>query len=137
MIVIRRDNSEAKFDIVRIKDAIKKAFEATHYSFTEGMLEMISLRVTADFQVKVKHGKVYLEDIQNSVENVLMDVGYLEVAKAYILYRKQREKLRNLISAKDVGYVSSFLKALFDEDKFSDFILFSKYEFEMSGGKNE
>lgn len=96
MIVIKRDNSEAKFDIVRIKDAIKKAFEATHFSFTDGMIEMISLRVTADFQAKVKHEKVYLEDIQNSVEKVLMDVGYLEVAKAYILYRKQREKLRNL-----------------------------------------
>lgn len=66
--------------------------------------------------------------------------AFYQLAEEIALFRgsgiKEREKLRNLISAKDVGYVSSFLKALFDEDKFSDFILFSKYEFEM-GGKNE
>jgi len=47
----------------------------------------------------------------------------------------ERKKIRNMISPKDVGYVISFLKALFDEDKFSDFIFFSKYEFEKKRGE--
>ena len=39
-----------------------------------------------------------MEDIQDSVESVLGRAGYEDVAKAYILYRKQREKIRNLHS---------------------------------------
>lgn len=48
-----------------------------------------------------------------------------------------RQKLRTMISPKDVGYVSAFLKALFDEDKFTDFILFSKYEFDKKGKSHD
>ena len=62
------------------------------------MMEMLGLRVTADFQKKIKKDQVSVEDIQDSVENVLIQCGYSEVAKAYILYRKQREKVRNMKS---------------------------------------
>ena len=58
----------------------------------------MALRVTADFQNKIQDGKVTVEDIQDSVENVLIQAGYSDVAKAYILYRKQREKIRNMKS---------------------------------------
>lgn len=44
----------------------------------------LALRVTADFQAKMKDGKVYVEGIQDSVENVLIQCGYSDVAKAYI-----------------------------------------------------
>ena len=62
------------------------------------MIDLLALRVTADFQNKIQDGKVTVEDIQDSVENVLIQAGYSDVAKAYILYRKQREKIRNMKS---------------------------------------
>ena len=54
--------------------------------------------MTADFQKKIKDDKIDVESIQDSVENVLVQAGYADVAKAYILYRKQREKIRNMKS---------------------------------------
>ena len=60
---------------------------------------MLALRVTADFEPKIRDGRIAVEDIQDSVEKVLSEAGYADVAKAYILYRKQREKVRNVNSA--------------------------------------
>ena len=57
-----------------------------------------SLKVTADFEPKIKDSQIAVEDIQDSVENVLIKAGYGDVAKAYILYRKNREKIRNMKS---------------------------------------
>lgn len=54
------------------------------------------LKVTADFEPKVQENQIAVEAIQDSVESVLIKAGYDDVAKAYILYRKQREKIRNL-----------------------------------------
>ena len=62
------------------------------------MVDLLNLRVTADFQKKIKDDKIDVESIQDSVENVLVQAGYADVAKAYILYRKQREKIRNMKS---------------------------------------
>ena len=59
---------------------------------------MLALRVTADFENKIKDDLIAVEDIQDSVESVLIQAGYADVAKAYILYRRQREKLRNMKS---------------------------------------
>ena len=59
------------------------------------MIDLLTLRVTADFEPKIKEGRISVEDIQDSVETVLSQSGYADVAKAYILYRRQREKLRN------------------------------------------
>ena len=59
---------------------------------------MLALKVTAAFEPKIKDGLVSVEDIQDSVESVLIQAGYDDVAKGYILYRKQREKIRNLNS---------------------------------------
>ena len=47
---------------------------------------------------KIIANKITVEEIQDSVENVLIQAGYADVAKAYILYRKQREKVRNMKS---------------------------------------
>ena len=73
----------------------------------------MTLRVTADMQGKVKEGKVQVEEIQDSVEKVLEQAGYAEAAKAFILYRKQREKMRNMKSTildyKEV--VNSYVKS--------------------------
>ena len=96
--VIQRDGEVAAFQLSKITQAIEKAFQAQEKQYTPDMMEMLGLRVTADFQNKIKKDQVSVEDIQDSVENVLIQCGYSEVAKAYILYRKQREKVRNMKS---------------------------------------
>lgn len=96
--VIKRDGEIAEFQLNKITEAIRKAFEANGKQYTQDMLEMLGLRVTADFQKKIENDQISVEAIQDSVENVLIQCGYSEVAKAYILYRKQREKVRNMKS---------------------------------------
>ena len=110
--IIKRNGEKAAFDLTRINDAIMKAFRATNVVFTNDIVDLLSLRVTADLQEKVKEGQVHIEDVQDSVEKVLEQAGYTEAAKAYILYRKQREKMRTMTSTildyKDV--VNSYVK---------------------------
>lgn len=110
--VVKRDGEIAEFSLQKITEAIKKAFKATGKDFNHEILELLSLRVTADFQSKMEEGKISVEQIQDSVEHVLEQTGYTDVAKAYILYRKQREKIRNMkntiLDYKDV--VNSYVK---------------------------
>ena len=94
--VVKRDGEIVEFQLEKITVAIKKAFKATGKSYTDDIIELLSIRVTSDFQGKMKDGRIPVEDIQDSVEKVLEEAGYTDVAKAYILYRKQREKIRNL-----------------------------------------
>ena len=94
--VVKRDGQVVSFDINKIAEAIKKAFKATNTEYTESVIDFLALKVSADFLPKIKNGLVTVEDIQDSVEAVLSRGGYETVAKAYILYRKQREKIRNL-----------------------------------------
>ena len=94
--VKKRDGELVDFNIKKISDAIKKAFEATSTEYNESVIDFLALKVTADFQDKIADEAVTVEDIQDSVEAVLSRGGYEHVAKAYILYRRQREKLRNM-----------------------------------------
>ena len=96
--VVKRDGQIVSFDINKIAGAIKKAFDATNTEYTESVIDFLALKVTADFLPKIHDGLVTVEDIQDSVETVLARGGYEMVGKAYILYRKQREKMRNLKS---------------------------------------
>ena len=96
--VVKRDGQIAEFNLGKINDAIAKAFEATGKEYNDDIIGLLSLRVSADFQSKINEGRITVEDIQDSVENVLEQTGYTDVAKAYILYRKQREKMRNMKS---------------------------------------
>ena len=96
--VVKRDGEIAEFRLDKIAEAVKKAFDATENEYSSDMLDLLALRVTSDFQKKIVKGKVSVEDIQDSVENVLIQAGYSDVAKSYILYRKQREKIRNMKS---------------------------------------
>ena len=96
--VIKRDGSQADFGLEKISGAIVKAFDATSVQYNQDIVDLLTLRVTADMQGKVKEGNVQVEDIQDSVEKVLEQAGYTEAAKAFILYRKQREKMRNMKS---------------------------------------
>ncbi len=96
--VIKRDGELVNFQIEKISAAITKAFDALNKEYHPDVINLISLRVASDFEAKVKDGKVTVEDIQDSVEKVLSECGYADVAKAYILYRRQREKVRNVNS---------------------------------------
>ncbi|MCJ7836069.1 ribonucleoside triphosphate reductase [Cuneatibacter sp. NSJ-177] len=110
--VVKRDGEVADFNLRKISSAIRKAFEATGKQYSDEIMELLALRVTADFQEKIQNGRITVEEIQDSVEHVLEQTGYTDVAKAYILYRKQREKIRNMKSTildyKDV--VNSYVK---------------------------
>ena len=110
--VIKRDGHIVEFNLSKITEAMKKAFRATKKEYNNDIMELLSLRVTADFQPKMKDGKIDVEDIQDSVEHTLEQAGYTDVAKAYILYRKQHEKLRNvsqtMLDYKDV--IDNYLK---------------------------
>ena len=110
--VIKRNGETTDFTLTKISDAIIKAFRATDVQYSNDVVDLLTLRVTADFQSKVKNDGIHVEDIQDSVEKVLEQAGYTEAAKAFILYRKQREKLRTMKSTildyKDV--VNSYVK---------------------------
>ncbi|MBR4983536.1 MAG: ribonucleoside triphosphate reductase [Lachnospiraceae bacterium] len=110
--VVKRDGDVHDFTLNKISDAIIKAFNATDVQFNNDIVDLLALRVVADFQPKVKEGSIHVEDIQDSVEKTLEHAGFAEAAKAYILYRKQREKMRNMKSTildyKDV--VNSYVK---------------------------
>ena len=110
--VRKRDGKLVEFDMSKISTAISKAFNACQLDYTADILNTLSLKVTADFSKKIKDGVINVEDVQDSVEVVLIQTGYVDVAKRYILYRKQREKVRN-ISATMVDYkkvVDDYLK---------------------------
>ena len=96
--VIKRDGKISGFDIIKITDAIKKAFEACEKQYNDNIIDFLALKVTANFEPKISNNLVAVEDVQDSVESVLVQAGYADVAKAYILYRKQREKIRNMKS---------------------------------------
>ncbi|MBS7008924.1 ribonucleoside triphosphate reductase [Anaerostipes sp.] len=96
--VIKRDGTKAEFDIQKISTAVTRAFEAKEKQYHPSVIDLLALKVTADFEPKVKNGVIAVEDIQDSVESVLIQAGYADVAKGYILYRKQREKIRNMKS---------------------------------------
>ncbi len=96
--VIKRDGKIVDFNLSKISEAISLAFEAQEKEFNQNIIDFLALKVTADFEPKIKDHHIAVEDIQDSVESVLVQAGYADVAKAYILYRRQREKLRNIKS---------------------------------------
>ena len=97
--VLKRDGSTMEFEISKITGAMIKAFDALGRNYHPSVINMLALQVTSSFEMKIKDGFISVEDIQDSVEQVLSESGYADVAKAYILYRKQREKIRNVNSA--------------------------------------
>ena len=110
--VIKRDDSREEFNIGKISSAIEKAFMAEHKFYTKDIIEMLALRVTADFNKKIKDEEISVEDIQDSVEVVLIQAGYIDVAKSYMVYRKQHENLRQ-IKETNIDYknvINNYLK---------------------------
>ena len=110
--VTKRDGRTVDFNITRIANAITKAFDATQIPYNADIINMLSLQVTSDYACKVMDNAIEVESIQDSVEAVLQRAGYADVAKAYILYRKNREKLRSMSSTilDYKGLVDGYLK---------------------------
>ncbi len=110
--VLKRDGKVVDFNLEKISAAITLAFEAQEKQYNPNIIDFLALKVTADFEPKIKDNLISVEDIQDSVESVLVQAGYGDVAKAYILYRRQHEKLRALgktaLDYKDV--VDNYLK---------------------------
>ena len=94
--VVKRDGKLVSFDISKISGAISQAFDACQKQYNQDIVDFLALKVTADFEPKIEDGKISVEHIQDSVESVLIKAGYDDVSKAYIIYRRQREKIRNL-----------------------------------------
>ena len=101
--VVKRDGKLASFDITKISGAIKQAFDACNRQYNDDIIDFLALKVTAEFEPLIKDKQIGVEAIQDSVESVLIKAGYDDVSKAYIIYRRQREKIRN-ISATMVDY---------------------------------
>lgn len=98
LYVKKRDASVVEFNITKIENAIIRAFEAVGKPYSKDIIELLALRVTSNFSSKIVNSVVSVEDIQDSVEVILIQASYVDVAKAYILYRKQHENLRNIKS---------------------------------------
>ncbi|MBQ3066257.1 MAG: ribonucleoside triphosphate reductase [Clostridia bacterium] len=110
--VIKRDGKLVSFDLSKISTAITQAFDACGRQYNPDVIDFLALKVTADFEPKIEKQSVTVENIQDSVESVLIKAGYDDVAKAYIIYRRQREKVRN-ITATMVDYktiIDNYLK---------------------------
>ena len=110
--VIKRDGKIVDFDLSKISTAIYQAFDACQKQYNKDIIDFLALKVTAEFEPKIEDGHIEVEHIQDSVESVLIKAGYDDVAKAYIIYRRQREKIRN-INATMVDYkaiVDNYLK---------------------------
>ena len=97
--VRKRDDNIVDFNVAKISAAIEKAFIGCDKQYHPTVIDMLALRVTSDFEGKIKNDEITVEEIQDSVEKILSEAGYSDVAKAYILYRKQREKVRNVKDA--------------------------------------
>lgn len=89
--VVKRDGKVVDFDISKISAAIGKAFDAQNRQYNQDILDLLALKVASNFEPKIKDSKITVEAIQDSVETILIQAGYDDVAKSYILYRKQRE----------------------------------------------
>ncbi|MCR5490682.1 MAG: ribonucleoside triphosphate reductase, partial [Bacilli bacterium] len=96
--VIKRDGTLVPFDLKKIESALSRAFAAEHKEIPNDVLELLSLRVTSVFNDKVKNESIGVEDIQDAVEIVLIQTGYIDVAKSYMDYRGKHSALRQVKS---------------------------------------
>ena len=112
LTVTKRDGTRVPFDLTKIEDAVERAFNAEHQEINKDILELLALRVTADFNKKIKDDSVSVEDIQDSVEIVLVQAGYIEIARSYMDYRHRHAALRQVktTSLDFKNVVDSYLK---------------------------
>lgn len=108
-MVIKRDGIKEEFNRNKIRDAVLKAFGVTQNS-SKTIDEDIYRAVTEITNSVVETEDQSIEDIQDQIEELLMDLGYYDVAKKYILYRKEREDIRNH-ATRDIEFIHNFVKS--------------------------
>lgn len=108
-MVIKRDGTKEEFNRNKIRDAVLKAFGITQ-NFSKIMDEDIYRAATEITNSVVETEDQSIEDIQDQIEELLMDLGYHDVAKKYILYRKEREDIRNH-ATRDIEFIHNFVKS--------------------------
>ena len=94
MKIIKRDGRLCEFDQDKIKNAVLKAFVAVDEELTDYAISKAE-NIAAHIENLHQTNKLTVEDIQNLVEKGLMSTRRKDVAKAYITYRYERDKVRN------------------------------------------
>ncbi len=105
----KRDGRIVEFDIKKIINAIAKAGEASG-EFNREIAKKIALRVLNLAQQTVKNKIPTVEEIQDIVEEVLIESPYRKTAKAYIIYREQHAKIREITAKTNIGLVEQYLE---------------------------
>ncbi|MBF0987382.1 MAG: hypothetical protein HXK69_00215 [Clostridiales bacterium] len=109
IVVIKRDGKRVKFDSTKIAVAIKKGFDAVDSEYTLSDIN----KVFHDVIDVIKDGnfdKIKIEQIQDIIEEIMNQNGYMDIAKAYAEYREKRSQSRELFF--DEKKKHKFLKAL-------------------------
>lgn len=103
MNVIKRDGTTEAFNASKIRNAILNAFNACGYETSVETINDIvdSIEIWDDINI---------EDIQDQIEEILMDFDFPEVAKAFILYRENRARIRENVKERE-EFIKNFMKA--------------------------
>ncbi|MBO8130297.1 MAG: ribonucleoside triphosphate reductase [Candidatus Marinimicrobia bacterium] len=107
----KRDGRLVKFDAERITNAIAKAGKATG-EFDRQTAEKLAIRVLNLAQQIIKDEIPTVEQIQDIVEDVLLTSPYKKTAKAYIIYREQHARIREIIAKSGVDLVDQYLEKI-------------------------
>ncbi len=107
----KRDNRIVKFDAQKITNAIAKAGKATE-EFDEKIARMITLKVLSLAEQLIPRKTPTVEEIQDIVEEVLLSSPYRKTAKAYIIYREQHARIRDIVGKSNVDLVDQYLQKL-------------------------
>lgn len=114
MQVLKRDGTIVFYDINKIQNAIKKAFDANNYESSDEIAWVVAHKV--ENNLKPIDDTIHVEYIQDKVEEALMKMDYTDIAKSYILYRKKRSEAREL----DSRLMKSYKEIVFADAKDSD-----------------
>lgn len=104
----KRGGQTAKFDVTKIITAIEKAGQATG-EFERKTATVLAKRVVEQAESSIKNKVPTVEQIQDIAEDVLLRSTYKKTAKAYILYRDQHEKIRELTNTAQVNLVDDYI----------------------------
>ena len=96
--IIKRDGRTAEFNITKITDAVEKAFQASGAMQDRATAQAIADKVNAKLDAGAIEGTPTVEGIQDLVEETLIEEGFTQTAKAYILYRAERSRIRDVNS---------------------------------------
>ena len=114
--IIKRDGRQVSFDPGKITEAVMKAFQACNSAKSRRTAEEITRQVLAELDANENIETPSVEDVQDTVERVLIENGFVRTAKAYILYRAERSRIREMNTRLMRIYDDITNKAAIDSD---------------------